>query len=54
MIPKKDKGQSPVISLRYLNKFVESEYFKIGALHTVKVLCQKGDWIVKIEFRCDR
>ena len=36
IVPKKDGGQRPVINLKYLNKFVKSEHFKMEGLHTVK------------------
>ena len=48
MAPKKDSGQKLVINLKYLNKFVKSEHFKMEGLHTVKVLIQKNDWLAKV------
>ena len=42
IVQKKDGGQRPVINLKYLNKFVKSEHFKMEGLHTVKVLVLDG------------
>ena len=41
IIPKKDGGQRPVINLKYLNKHVKSEHFKMEGLHTIKALWQR-------------
>ena len=51
MVPKKGGGQRSVINLKYLNKFVKSEHFKMEGLHTVKALLQKNDWMAKIDLK---
>ena len=51
MVPKKGVGQRPIINLKYLNKFVKSEHFKMEGLHTVKALLQKNDWMTKIDLK---
>ena len=51
MVPKEDGGQRPVINLKHLNKFVESEHFKMEGLHTVKAFIQKNDWLAEVDLK---
>ena len=51
MVSKKGGGQRPIINLKYLNKFVKSEHFKMEGLHTVKALLQKNVWMAKIDLK---
>ena len=41
-------GNRPVINLKQLNSFVHYQHFKVEALHFLKHLIQKGDWMIKI------
>ena len=41
--PKKDGVQRPVINLNGLNKFVNTEHFKIEDIHTLRDLLRAGD-----------
>ena len=51
MVPKKDRGQRPVINLKHLNRSVKSEHLKMEGLHTVKALIQGNDWMAKIDLK---
>ena len=42
LIYKKDGGQRPVINLKALNQFVNTEHFKMEGIHTVKDLLGQG------------
>ena len=47
LVPKKDRGRRPVIDLKALNSFVQTEHFKMEGtrIHTLKDLkrsCQSG------------
>ena len=48
LVPKKDGGQRPVISL---NSFVETQHFKIEGIHTLRDLIQPGDWLAKVDLK---
>ncbi len=51
LVPKKDRGQRPVINLKGLNQFVQYEHFKMEGIQTVKDLLQPGDWLTKIDLK---
>lgn len=38
LVPKKDGGQRPVINLKALNQFVQTDHFKMEGIHTMKQL----------------
>ena len=38
LVPKKDGGQKPVVSLKALNEFVTVPHFKMESIHTLKNL----------------
>ena len=42
LVPKKDGGQRPVINLKALNQFINTEHFKMEGIHTVKDLLKPG------------
>ena len=48
LVPKKDGGQRPVINLKALNQFVNTEHFKMEGIHTIKDLLRQGDWLKKM------
>ncbi len=51
LVPKKDRGQRPVINLKDLNQFVQYEHFKMEGIQTVKDLLQPGDWLTKVDLK---
>ena len=51
LVPKKDRGQRPVINLKALNNFVNKQHFKMEGIHTLKDLLRKGDWLAKIDLK---
>ena len=51
VVPKKDGGQRPVINLKYLNRYVKLEHFKMEGLHTIKTLLQKNNWMAKVDLK---
>ena len=51
LVPKKDGGQRPVVNLKGLNKYVQTEHFKMEGLHTVKQLVRPGDWLTKVDLK---
>ena len=51
LVPKKDGGQRPVINLKALNQFVNTEHFKMEGIHTVKDLLRHGDWLAKVDLK---
>ena len=51
LVPKKDGGQRPVINLKALNQFVNTEHFKMEGIHTVKDLLRQGDWLAKVHLK---
>ena len=51
LVPKKDGGQRPVVNLKALNQFVQTDHFKMEGLHTVKQLVRPGDWLIKIDLK---
>jgi hypothetical protein len=51
LIPKKDGGQRPIINLKSLNEFVQTEHFKMEGIHLLKDLLRQGDWMVKVDLK---
>ena len=51
LVPKKDRGQRPVINLKRLNKYVHTEHFKMEGIHVLKDLLQAGDFMVKVDLK---
>lgn len=45
LVPKKDGGQRPVINLKALNQFVQTQHFKMEGIHTLKDILKPGDWL---------
>jgi len=53
IVPKKDRGQRPIINLKYLknnnnNTNLNSEHFKMEGLHMVKALLKRDDFMAKV------
>jgi len=44
-------GQRPVINLKTLNQFVNTEHFKMEGIHTVKDPLRPGDWLTKVNLK---
>ena len=51
MVPKKDGGQRPIINLKKLNSFVQTEHFKMEGIHMLKDLLKPGDWMTKVDLK---
>jgi hypothetical protein len=51
LVLKKDGSQRPVINLKKLNEYVQTEHFKIEGIHVLKDLLKAGDFMVKIDLR---
>jgi len=51
IVPKKDGGQRPVINLKYLNKNVKLENFKMEGLHIIKALLRRDDFMAKMDLK---
>ena len=51
LVPKKNGGQRPVINLKALNQFINTEHFKMEGIHTVKDLLKPGDWLAKVDLK---
>ena len=49
--PQKDGGQQPVINLKTLNEFFQTQYFKMEGIHTLKELVRPGDWFAKLDLK---
>ena len=49
LVAKKGGGQRPVLDLSPLNKFVQTEHFKMENLMTIKSLINKGDYMINID-----
>ncbi len=44
LVLKKDSGQRPVINLKKLNEYVQTEHFKMEGIHVLKDLLKAGDY----------
>lgn len=51
LVPKKDGGQRPVVNLKALNQFVQTDHFKMEGLQTVKQLVRPGNWPTKVDLK---
>ena len=51
LVPKKGGGHRPVVNLKALNEYVQTEHFKMEGLHTVKQLARPGDWLAKVDLK---
>ena len=51
LVPKKDGGQRPVINLTALNKFLQSQHFKMEGIHTLRDIIKPGDWLAKVDLK---
>ena len=51
LVPKKDGGQRPVINLKALNSFVQTEHFKMEGIHTLRDLVNPEDWMAKVDLK---
>ena len=51
LVPKKDGGQRPVINLKALNSYVQTQHFKMEGIHTLKDLVNPKDWLAKVDLK---
>ena len=51
LVPKKDGGQRPVINLKALNNFVQTEHFKMEGIHTLRDIVNPEDWLAKVDLK---
>ena len=51
LVAKKDGGQRPVINLKPLNCYVNTEHFKMEGIHCLPNLLKSGDWMAKIDLK---
>ena len=51
IIPKSDGGFRGCRDCRYYNFYVQSIYFKMDSLRTLRDLSLPGDWMVKLDLR---
>ena len=51
MVNKKAGGHRPVINLKFLNSFVPYHHFKMKEMHLIKDLCQKHDFLIKMDLK---
>ena len=51
LVPKKASGQRPVINLKSLNSFVQTQHFKMEGIHTLRELIEPGDWLAKVDLK---
>ena len=51
IIPKSDGGFRGCLDCRYYNLYVQSIYFKMDSLRTLRDLSLPGDWMVKLDLR---
>lgn len=49
LVPKKDGSQRPVINLKKLNEYVQTEHFKMEGIYLLKDLLRLGDWMAKVD-----
>ena len=51
LVPKKDGWQRPVINLKALNQFVQTQHFKMEGIHTLKDPINQKDWLAKVDLK---
>ena len=51
VVRKKDGGQRPIINLKKLNSFVQTEHFKMKGIHMLKDFLKPGDWMTKVDLK---
>ncbi len=51
VIPKRTGGYRPIINLKYLNKFVQPQHFKMEGISVLKELICEGDYFTKIDLK---
>ena len=51
VVPKKDSGHCPVISLKNLNYYIPYSHFKMVRLFPLKEILQEGDYMCKIDLK---
>jgi hypothetical protein len=51
VIPKADGGYRGCLDCRYLNQYIESIYFKMDSLRTLRDMASPGDYMVKLDLR---
>ena len=51
LVPKKDGGSSPVISLRALNSFIPYSHFKMEGFHLLKDLLGENDFMSNVDLK---
>ena len=51
LVNKKDRGQRPVINLKFLNSFIPYQHFKMEGMHLIKDLLQEHDFLIKIDLK---
>ena len=51
VVPKKDRGNRPVVNLKPLNQCITYEHFKMEGIHMLRDLLKLGDWLVKIDLK---
>ena len=51
VIPKKGRGQRPVLNLLQLNQFIQYEHFKMEGIHMLKDLLKPNDFMAKIDLK---
>ena len=51
VVPRKDGGQRPIINLKKLNSFVQTQQFKMKGIHMLKDLLKPGGWMTKFDLK---
>jgi hypothetical protein len=51
VIPKADGGYRGCLDCRYLNQYIESIYFKMDSLRTLRDMASPGDYMEKLDLR---
>jgi hypothetical protein len=51
LVPKSDGGWRGCLDGRYVNQYVQSIYFRMDSLRTLRDISRPGDWMVKLDLR---